>query len=217
MRSRQQRRIQRWRQAWLGILALGIAAMASAQAAGTAPALKLQDPPRTQFAQPPLLLKDFELVDQDARSFKFSQLRGQTALVFFGFTNCPNVCPPAMQLLRQVRRSLQQQDLAVEVVFISVDGERDTPAVIKQFLEPFMPGFVGLTGEPKLVKDIATAFSAVFFRGMPTDAVGGYNVEHTSQVYLVDRDGRMRATFFNAPAADVEAVTARVVRERVKK
>jgi protein SCO1/2 len=163
-----------------------------------------------------LPLKDFELVDQDGRSFKFSQLRGQTALVFFGFTNCPSVCPTAMQLLRQVGRSLQQQDVVVDVVFISVDGERDTPSVIKQFLEPFMPGFIGLTGEPRRVKDIATAFSAVFFKGMPTDTVGGYNVEHTSQVYLVDRDGRMRATFFNAPAVDVEAVTARVVREAAK-
>ena len=212
LRSRQ-RRIHRWRVARLSTLALGILALASVQAA-VVPSLKLQDPQRTRFAEPPLLLKDFELVDQDARSFRFSQLRGHAALVFFGFTNCPNVCPPTLQLLRQVQRTLRQEGTEVDIVFISVDGERDTPAAMKKYLEPFMPGFVGLTGDPKAVKDIATEFSAVFFKGMPTDTAGGYNVEHTSQVYLVDRTGRMRATFFSAPAADMEAVTTHFIREK---
>lgn len=216
MQACRQPRMPRWRHAWLATLTLGISTMASVQAAETAPALKLQDPQRTQLAEPPLLLADFELVDQDARPFKFSTLHGQALLVFFGFTNCPNVCPPTLQMLRQVQRSLLHEKADVHVLFISVDGERDTPAAMKKYLEPFMPGFVGLTGDPKVVKDIATAFSAVFFKGMPTDTVGGYNVEHTSQVYLVDRNGRMRATFFNAPAADVEAVTARVLGEKLR-
>jgi protein SCO1 len=95
-----------------------------------------------------------------------------------------------------------------------VDGERDTPAVMKAFLEPLGPGFLGLTGDPRIVRDIATDFSAVFFKGMPTDAAGGYDVEHTSQVYLVDREGRLRATFYNAPVGDMVAVTRGVLREQ---
>ena len=157
-------------------------------------------------------MQDFALLDQDGKPFKFSDLHGRTVLVFFGFTNCPNVCPPTLQQLRQIQRQLQQE-APLTTVFVSVDGERDTPAVMQKYLEPFMPGFVGLTGDPRAVRDIAAQFRAVFFKGMPTDSVGGYNVEHTSQVYLVDKAGRLRATFYNAPSDDIIATTRRVMQE----
>ena len=173
----------------------------------------LTQPDRTQLVKPPQGLADFVLTNEDAQPFKFSNLRGRTALVFFGFTNCPNVCPPTMQKLRAVQRSLADEKSPLTSILISVDGERDTPAVMKQYLEPFMPGFLGLTGDPRAVRDIASAFSAVFFKGMPTDSAGGYNVEHTSQVYLVDREGRLRASFFNAPAGDMIETTRRVMRQ----
>ena len=84
---------------------------------------------------------------------------------------------------------------------------------MQKYLEPFMPGFIGLTGDPRAVRDIAAQFRAVFFKGMPTDSVGGYNVEHTSQIYLVDKAGRLRATFYNAPSDDIIATTRRVMQE----
>jgi protein SCO1/2 len=177
-------------------------------------AVTLEQPDRTQLANPPFAIKDFELTNQDARPLKLSELESPAVLVFFGFTNCPDVCPPTMQKLRQVQRTLHEQDLSIKCLFVSVDGERDSPPALRQFLAPFGPAFVGMTGDPKVVRDIATAFSAVFFKGMPTDAAGGYKMEHTSQVYLVDRKGRLRATFYNAPAGDMVAVTRDVVRDR---
>lgn len=203
----------------VGRLASLVAMCGFSFAAGTATATEAKDvgleqPDRTQVANPPVPLQDFELTNQDARPFRLGDLKSPAALVFFGFTNCPNVCPPTMQKLRQVQRSLQEQELAVDCLFVSVDGERDTPPVLRQYLAPFGPAFIGLTGEPTVVSKIATEFSAVFFKGMPTDAAGGYNVEHTSQVYLVDRKGRLRATFYNAPAGDMVAVTRDLIRGR---
>ncbi len=81
---------------------------------------------------------------------------------------------------------------------ISVDGDRDTPAVMKAYLAPLSPDFIGLTGDTRSVRKIAANFSAVFFKGLPADNSGQYLVDHTSQVYLVDTQGRLRATFFDA-------------------
>jgi protein SCO1/2 len=169
---------------------------------------------RVVLAQPARPLADFSLTDQDVRPFQFSALEGRTVLVFFGFTHCQSVCPPTLQVLRQVYRSLDDDGSALTCVFISVDGARDSPAVLKEYLAPFAPGFVGLTGDPTLVRDIAAGFPAVFFKGMPTDKAGGYDVEHSSQVYLVDGERRLRATFYNASAEEMVAVTRTVMQER---
>ena len=168
---------------------------------------------RVVLAQPARPLADFSLTDQDARAFQFSALEGRTVLVFFGFTQCQSVCPPTLQVLRQVYRSLDDDGSELTCMFISVDGARDSPAVLKEYLAPFAPGFIGLTGDPTLVRDIAAGFPAVFFKGMPTDTTGGYDVEHSSQVYLVDGERRLRATFYNASAADMMAATRTVMQE----
>jgi len=170
------------------------------------PAIGLVDRERTKFAETVSPLPDFQLLDQNGHAFGLQDLRGRASLVFFGFTNCPSVCPPTMQKLRQVQRTLQAEESKFVVALISVDGDRDTPEVMKRYLAPFEPGFIGLTGDPKLVREIAAAFSAVFFKGMPTDSTGSYDVEHTSQAYLVDQAGQVRATFYNAPADDMAAV-----------
>jgi len=170
------------------------------------PAIALTDPQRTKLAETLAPLPDFQLTDQTGQAFGFRDLRGRASLVFFGFTNCPNVCPATMQKLRQVQRTLQADESRFVVALISVDGDRDTPEVMKRYLAPFEPGFIGLTGDPGLVREIAASFSAVFFKGMPTDAAGGYIVEHTSQAYLIDQLGQVRATFYNAPTDDIVAV-----------
>jgi protein SCO1/2 len=167
----------------------------------------LQEPERTMVPNAPVALPDFRLMDQDGRAFGLQELRGRISLVFFGFTNCPNVCPPTIQKLRAVQRTLGADESRFVVALISVDGERDTPEVMKRYLGPFEPGFIGLTGEPKLVRDIAAGVPAVFFKGLPTDPAGGYNVEHTSQAYLINKAGEVKATFYNAPIDDIVAVT----------
>ena len=199
--------------AWL----FAVVSASWAQSDGALPSgsAETQSPPsvvsdRVRLAPEPTPIPPFTLTDHNSRSFTSSDLRGRTTLIFFGFTNCRSVCPPTMEKLRLVARALDDAGHPLASVFISVDGERDTPAVIRKFLEPFTPGFIGLTGPPQSVTPLAGALSAVFFKGMPTDTKGGYDVEHTSQVYLLDRQGRLRATFYNAPV-DAMVATARDV------
>ena len=154
---------------------------------------------KVSIAQSPQDVPDFELTDQEAQPFRFSQLRGQTTLVFFGFTHCPDICPTTLYKLKLSDEARDRSLLRAAVVLISVDGDRDTPAAMKDYLASFSPDFIGLTGNPRLVRDIAARFSAVFFKGLPSDKSGNYLIEHTSQLYLVDKAGRLRATFFDAP------------------
>lgn len=168
---------------------------------------------RVQYAAIPKRISDFTLTDHAAKPFTSRDLLGRTSLVFFGFTNCQSVCPPTMTRLRQVARALAGESAPFANVLVSVDAERDTPAAMARFLEPFMPGFVGLTGDAAVVRGLAGDFSAVFFKGMPTDTKGGYNVEHTPQVYLVDREGRLRATFYNASVEAMVDAARRVMRD----
>jgi len=151
------------------------------------------------LTQPAREIGDFELTDQNGQPFHFRQLQGKTVLVFFGFTQCPDVCPLTLHKLKLLTASLERaQSPAPTVVMISVDGERDTPAAMKAYLEPFSDRFIGLTGDPLAIRKIAARFLAVFFKGLPAGESAGYLVEHTSQTYLVDSDGRLHATFADA-------------------
>ena len=170
---------------------------------------------RTRFVDPPASMPDFTLTDQQGRPFSAGDLRGRVGLVFFGFTNCMGICPATLQVLRQATRELGPDAADLRVVLVSVDPARDTPAAMQAFLEPFGAGFVGLTGEPADLRRVADGFGAVYFKGMPRPA-GGYDVEHTSQVYLVDRDGRMRAIFQGAGSGEIAAVARPVLQETAR-
>ncbi len=192
-------------------------ACALALAAGLLPATASLAPvatdDRVMRAIPPKAINEFVLTDQDGKPFGLRQLKGRPVLVFFGFTNCPLACPTAMAQLLSVSRGSDGDAREARVVMISTDGERDTPAVMKQYLARLSPDFIGLTGPPKEVGRIAAQFSAVFFRGRAADRSGKYLVEHTTQIYLLDRAGRLRATFFDAPVDTLADVTAAVARE----
>jgi protein SCO1/2 len=163
---------------------------------------------------PPKAIADFELTDQDGRPFKLSALRGSPVLLFFGFTNCPDVCPSILGKLRLLANSGAKGVSEVRIVMISVDGDRDKPEDMKRYLQPVSPDFIGLTGNPRHVRDIAAEFSAVFFKGMSRDSSGRYLVEHTSQVYLLDSDGQLRSTFFNATLDEMINTVSRVGLEK---
>jgi protein SCO1/2 len=188
--------------AWLSLVAL-VAAVGSVTTWASE---------RTRIADPPSLVPDFALTDQDGRPFSSADLVGQVALVFFGFTHCTGVCPATLQVLRQATRQLEAGGADPRVVMISVDGERDTPAAMKAFLEPFGSAFIGLTGKSSEVSPVAKGFQAVFFKGMPRPA-GGYDVEHTSQVYLIDAHGRLRATFYGAGSEEIASATLSMMQE----
>lgn len=161
----------------------------------------------------PRPITDFVLTDEQGHERRFSSLRGQPVLVLFGFTHCPDVCPPTLLRLRALHETQDGKLRAARIVMISVDGERDTPAVMKQFLASFSPAFIGLTGNPRAVADIAARFSAVAFKEQP-DKKGNYQFFHSSQVYLVDQAGRLRASFTDASVENMGTLTYLVLNEK---
>jgi protein SCO1/2 len=189
------------------LVCLSPVAAVDATPAGTLPALE-----RVTVLATPQAIADFKLTDHDGRPRTFSSLHGAPTLVFFGFTHCPDVCPAAMTKLKLLHESGGGALRAVRVVMISVDGERDTPAVMKKYLASFSPRFIGLTGNPRAVADIATRFSAVAFKEQP-DPKGNYDYFHSSQVFLVDKVGRLRASFADASLANMVTVTRLVLAE----
>lgn len=164
-------------------------------------------------SQPPRPIEDFELTDQDGAPFRFSQLRGRPALIFFGYTHCPDVCPLTLGKLQRVLDTADPSLHEIGLVMISVDGNRDDAPAMKAYLSALAPHGIGLTGDPRAVRQVAAQFSSVFIKQFPDKAGGPYLVEHTSQVYLVDRQGRLRETFFDAPIDSMAHATAAVARE----
>ncbi len=186
---------------------LGAALAANANAQSLSAGRMLQ-------ASPPKLLADFVLTDQNGKDFQLRQLAGRPVLLFFGFTRCPAACPKSLSQLLAVSRRKDPALRRVQVVMISVDGELDTPAVMKRYLSNLSPNFIGLTGDPKQVAKIAAQFSAVFFKGLPLDRSGNYVVEHTTQIYLLDNTGRLRSTFFDVPIEVLVRETMAVAKEK---
>ena len=169
-------------------------------------------PDRTVTFDPPRALPAFTLTDPQGRAAGSAALRGQVTLVFFGFTQCPDVCPTTLLRLRNLLAS-SADFAAVRAVMISVDGERDDPAALRAFLGNAGPAFTALTGTPAAVRPVSRGFSAMFVKQPPAGPDGRYTVDHSSQVYLVDRAGRLRAAFFNAPQEHMAVALRAVLRE----
>ena len=188
---------------------LALLATTSAWAGGpvSLPAL-----PRVYVNPEPAPVADFTLTDQDGKPRRFSSLQGQPALVFFGFTHCPSVCPTQLGRLKLLHESGNGALKPVRIVLVSVDGARDTPARLKSWLAPLPAGFVGLTGDPDYTAEIAARFAAVFFKE-PAAKDGTYNVQHTTQVYAVDKAGRLRASFSDAAIEDMATIAGLLLGE----
>jgi protein SCO1/2 len=188
-------------------LALLAASALARAAAGTLPSL-----PRVYVNPDPAPVADFTLTDQDGKPRAFSTLRGEPVLVFFGFTHCPNVCPAQLGRLKLLHESGGGALKSARVVLISVDGGRDTPARLRSFLGPLSGDFIGLTGDPRATSEIAARFAAVFFKE-PAAKDGSYNVLHSTQVYAVDKAGRLRASFTDASLEDMATITKLLLAE----
>jgi protein SCO1/2 len=169
---------------------MGFVPMASAQQLPVLDRIRVLEAPRP--------IDDAELIDQDGQAFRLSALRGKVAFVLFGFTNCPDVCPLAMEWLRQLHDSEALPDERVAYVMVSVDGERDTPPALRAFLAKYSTDFIGLTAEPSRVKPIARQFAATFFKGSHVGHGDDYNVTHSPQIFVLDTAGRLRAEIYGA-------------------
>lgn len=133
----------------------------------------------------------FQLVDQQGRPVDESLLQGRWSLVFFGFTYCPDYCPTTLQMLDATRQALGPEGQELQIVFISVDPERDTPGALADYLssDGFPEGVVGLTGSEAQVAAAARAYRAFYRR---VDQGDGYTMDHSLTIYLMGPDGTFR-------------------------
>ena len=135
----------------------------------------------------------FKLVDQNKRTVTDQDFKGKPFLVFFGFTHCPDICPTTLLDVSQVLASLGNDADRVGALFVTVDPERDTPATLKEYLSSFDPRLVGLTGDAKDIAAMEKAYR-IYSKKVPLEG-GGYTMDHTALVYLMDKEGRFVAPF----------------------
>ena len=131
------------------------------------------------------------LTDQDGKSRSLADFKGKVVVVFFGYTQCPDVCPTTMAELAQVKKSLGQDGDRLQGIFVTVDPERDTPAVLKSYMGSFDPSFVALRGTVEQTKEVAKEFK-VFYAKVPGKTENAYTIDHTAGSYIFDTKGRLR-------------------------
>ena len=134
--------------------------------------------------------KALNLTDHNGKPRTLADFRGRVVTVFFGFTHCPDVCPTTLAEMAQVVKELGRDGDRVQVLFVTVDPERDTQQVLKQYVPSFNPGFLGLYGDAGATALAAKEFK-VYFQKQPVKD-GGYSVDHSAGTYILDREGRLR-------------------------
>ncbi|MCC9595538.1 MULTISPECIES: SCO family protein [unclassified Rubrivivax] len=135
--------------------------------------------------------KELNLPDADGRRRSLQDFRGKVTVVFFGYTQCPDVCPTTMVELAEVKRQLGPDGERIQGVFVSVDPERDTPEMLKAYVANFDPGFVALRGTPEETKAAAKQFK-VFYNKVAGQTPTSYTIDHTAGSYVFDAQGRVR-------------------------
>lgn len=135
----------------------------------------------------------FTLTNQDGRQVTEQDFAGRYRLIYFGFTHCPDVCPTDLAVIGQALRRFEKSDPAraarVVPIFVSVDPERDSPAVLKEYVSAFHPRLIGLTGTPKQIAAMVKSYGA-YGAKEPAGAGGGYNFNHSRLVELIGPDGK---------------------------
>jgi protein SCO1/2 len=136
----------------------------------------------------------FTLTDHTGRKVTDADFRGKYMLIFFGYTYCPDVCPTELQVMAEALKQLGPRGESITPVFISIDPERDTPEILKSYVENFDPRLVGLTGTPDETAAVAKAYRAYYAKAGKTESPD-YLMDHSSIIYLMDRQGRFLKHF----------------------
>jgi protein SCO1/2 len=134
--------------------------------------------------------KELNLTDHDGKPRTLADFRGKVVAVFFGFTHCPDACPTTLAEMAQVAKELGPDAGKLQVLFVTVDPERDTQQVLKQYVPSFNPSFLGLYGDAAATGAAAKEFK-VFFQKQPVKD-GSYSVDHGAGTFILDREGRLR-------------------------
>jgi protein SCO1/2 len=134
--------------------------------------------------------KTLELTDHNGQRRTLADFKGKVAVLFFGFTHCPDACPTTMHELATVVKDLGPDAKDVQVLFVTVDPERDTPDVLRQYVPAFHPSFLGLSGTPEETTRTAKEFK-VYFQKQPQPG-GSYTMDHSAGTFVFDKQGRLR-------------------------
>ena len=182
------------------------AAVAVAALGAGALAVTASRPPEVATSAESSVVAEFELTGHDGVVRTEEDIRGKWTLVFFGFTNCPDICPTTLAEIAGVMDDLGSQADAVQPLFISVDSDRDRPDALAEYVPQFHPSILGLTGTPEQIKAAAASFK-IFYERVPEDAAPDrYTMGHTSQVFLFDPDGGfVRLYGYDTPATEITA------------
>ena len=157
----------------------------------------------TTYAEPYPVAPDFALTRANGTQFRLSEMHGKVVALFFGYTSCPDVCPTTLAELKQALEKLGNKADQVQVLFVTVDPQRDTPERLQEYVNHFNPAFVGLSGSES---DLAKVWNdyGVFVETVDGGSAAGYLVNHTARVTLIDQQGNLRVSFpFETPVEDV--------------
>jgi protein SCO1 len=191
------------RRAW----GAGLAAMALALSGCTEqPAFSGIDITGADYAQ------GFSLTDHNGQARTLADFKGQAVVVFFGFTQCPDVCPTSLTELAQAKQLLGEQGSRLQGLFISIDPERDTPAIMKEYMASFDPSFLALYAKPDELPALAKSFK-VYYKKVDGPTPTSYTMDHSAGSYVFDPQGRIRiyhryGSGAPALASDVKALLA---------
>lgn len=162
----------------------------------------------------PLPAPEIELPASSGDTFRLTDQRGKIVLLFFGYTSCPDVCPTTLSDLKQVREQLGDEASQVQVVFITVDPERDTLERLSSYLSLFDPADIGLTGSLEQLEPVWVGYGVYRAVDTTTQTATGYLVDHSSRVYLIDQQGNLRLTYaFGTLPEDIAADIAQLLKE----
>jgi protein SCO1 len=155
--------------------------------------------------------RDFRLSDPDGRVRTLAEFRGRVVLIFFGFTQCPDVCPTALSRAADVMNRLETDAQKVQVIFVTVDPERDTPALLREYTHAFHPSFLGLQADLDTTAATAREFK-VFYKKVPT--ASSYTMDHTAITYAFDPQGHLRLAIKHDQTAESIAADVRLLLDR---
>lgn len=178
--------------------------VAIALLSGCGPATPTPAPLRGGRLDPPKAAPDFTLTDHTGKPFTLSSTRGKVVMLYFGYTSCPDVCPLSLVDMAAARQAMGAAAKDVQIIFITVDPERDTPEVMKNYAPGFDPSALGLRGTVEEIKQVADAYGVKFKRTSLPNSALGYAVDHSAFIYMIDRNGQLRELLpFGTPREDL--------------
>jgi protein SCO1 len=157
----------------------------------------------TTYTEPYPAAPEIDLTRANGTSFRLSEMRGKVVMLFFGYTSCPDICPTTLAEFKQSLDELGNKSDQVQVLFVTVDPQRDTPERVQEYVDHFNPNFIGLSGSETELAQVWNEYG-VFREIVNGTSAAGYLVNHTARVTLIDQQGNLRVSFgFDTPVKDI--------------